>query len=335
MHRCSYKSVLLLAGLCCVAWMVWHWLHSVGDVQPAEPALVPIGINEKKTPARSQARFSPEDIRLLEEAVSVPIVFYGEVVDWDDVPLKDVKISYDIIRQKVAPNPEAERLHTTSNAEGKFIIEGTRGTSLDIGKLEKEGFRTYFHAAHNYEYAAAPDLHHPDASKPVRFILAPAGDGDEVLEWDVDLAFKWTDPPKRYDLATGQPSDSGELEMVPRRKRFSEKNRRDFDWCFDLNVRGGGLIVIDPRKGAVAPRDGYAETVSLGRGYADRPNLMGATSVSLCVKNAAGRYGLLKLTVYPERSDTSKYAGSLTGSWNPTGSRVVEKERPVRDERGR
>ena len=319
----SYHRILLAVFLLGVGWLVWSWLHSVDPVALSPSDRKPV--QEKSTTQPDGGGITAKVLRAIESDLNSEIAFYGEVVDQDEQPLSSVTVSFSVWQERVGASG-AQRYQTVTDGGGRFTIEGKKGASLTLEKFEKEGYRQIVNEGNVFSYAGASQLHQPDPAKPMRFSLAQKGLGGDVVEWSSQLKFKWDGTAQRYDLTTGKPSNAGELEIVPRRKRYVELQPRDFDWSVDITMPGGGIVVVDPRRGRVAPSGGYKETLTLGRGYSDRANLLAVTSVHLCAKSANGTYALLELAVYPDRRETANFAGSLSGSWNPTGSRVLLKE---------
>lgn len=322
-YRLGFAILVLLSAM----WLVWRWLDDdVGGASAAsgQPRSI-------ETNSRGNKAFTEDQKEAILAEINVPIIFYGSVVDQDAVPLGGVDILYRITSEGILPavggKSERVRNHAVTNGNGRFSIDGVRGTTLNILKVEKDGYIPITSEGISFAYSGSASVHRPDPGHPVQFTIPKTGLGYEIVEWKTRLDFKWDGAGRRYDLTTGKPSGTGGLEIIPRRKRFVEQQPRDFDWCFDINVRGGGIVQIDERVGPVAPKEGYEESLSLGVGYSDREKLLAETSVHLCVKSAQGSYGLLKLVVYPDSRETDRFAGMLYGTWNPTGSPVLGREK--------
>lgn len=111
-----------------------------------------------------------------------PVKFYGKIVDQNDLPVEGVLIDAEILYHEPAMDEilkentsnRKKTIVLTSDADGQFSIDFTRGKSLTLKGYKKEGYQLEGRKYFVYDFGPRMSSpHNPDPSNPVVFKLVP------------------------------------------------------------------------------------------------------------------------------------------------------------------
>ena len=181
------------------------------------------------------------------EAMNVPVVFFGKVVDQDNAPLAGVKVRASVRSWHVIATSDGDatfdRYEAVSGSDGSFQIDGGRGNALTIEGVEKAGYEPESKALQSFGYTTSDPLR-PDVNNPVVLRM-----------WKAEAKAQLITGTKRYslvpdgrtytiDLLTGAIVESataeGDLRVSIRRPENAAWGQR-YDWSLDVRPINGGL----------------------------------------------------------------------------------------------
>jgi hypothetical protein len=178
-----------------------------------------------------------------------PIELYGKVVDQLGVPLADVEVYASVI-YNTGLSSGIDRGETKTDASGLFAIKGMKGRTLGIG-LVKEGYQYGGdHGPFQFSDLEEPaKQHHPDANKPVIFIMHKLQGAEPMLHFNRQGFIVQPDgTPVRINLMTGKRVATGGDLVITLKHPKAEKGQQrleHYPWTAQFIAAGGGFI-LDP-----------------------------------------------------------------------------------------
>lgn len=217
-------------------------------------------------------RDDPGKIRRAIESANVAINLWGKVVDQDERPIPDVRVSYTYSVEHgndlgVAwSETEAKQGETVTDPDGSFAITGLKGHYLTIELLRKAGYfyRQKSTPIYNF-YGDTPEgKFSPRREKPVLFTMVHRSSTEPLVHFEGGLRVRGDGTPGRWNLWQGESDPNGELAVVLRREpAVLERPGQAATWSADLQIIGGGIIEApwdeDVRR---APESGYVATIA-------------------------------------------------------------------------
>jgi len=112
-----------------------------------------------------------------------PIVFYGQILDESEHGVPGVEVTMQVLATKrlavpvpFAPNQTGRLVKTVTDENGKFVINGGRGTDLIMRSARKAGYSHDLYGPSRGEYTYSSGTAYvprftPNASKPEVFHL--------------------------------------------------------------------------------------------------------------------------------------------------------------------
>ena len=299
-------------------------------VQP--PSTVP---SPSATPAHASAPAPlsrAEKLSGAVEAMNVPVVFFGRVVDQDKAPLAGVKVRASVRSWHVIATPDGDatfaRYEAISGSDGSFQINGGRGNALTIEALEKDGYEPESKALLGFGYTTSDPLR-PDPNNPVVFRMWKADTKAQLITGNKRFSLVPDGRTYMIDLLTGAISESataeGDLRVSIRRPEKAAWGQR-YDWTLDVQVINGGLVEeTDGSSGMFrAPEEGYAREWRLDAKAADESWSYGTGQKRFYVKSRGGRnYGRLEVEAYAYYLQNKQGRFNLTWAMNPAGDRLL------------
>ena len=244
----------------------------------------------------------------------VPIAFFGQVLDQNDVPVTQAKITLSITDLSARGASVRE---LTTDAQGKFSLDDAKGKHLLVRSIEKEGFKYGTQKQDGFEYAAFfdADYYTPDSKPPTIFRLYK----EAVAEPLIVVSDKYRIPADgtfAIDLKTGREGGNDlSIEIVDNSDPTGKK------WAVKVKAPSG-LQVAEDQFASVAPESGYESEIAIDQ---DTKQPSGFQSGSLYkggrfyVKTTSG-YALVDF-----RMVAGKKSLRLTSYLNPKpGSRNLE-----------
>jgi hypothetical protein len=250
------------------------------------------------------------------------IIFFGRVIDENGNGVVGAKIYYQV--RKVGTYLGSGKLKNTnetkqviSTMDGRFEIKNTKGLTLSVGPLEKEGYRNGSKSPRDFGFKGTPELHHADSQKPTEFVIINSIIPKTKEVCDKRMAFAWNKGEVRIILG----NKLGDLVLIPTRLK-STSELRDFEWNIKVSMDRAEIVPLGEYYAPIAPDAGYQRIMEYGTNAGD-DKLPGGASKSYAFKTNNGLYGLLRLSVYPEREDLG-VNGSLDIRLNESGSRNLD-----------
>src|SRR5436309_14610329 len=149
------SSVTIVAVLIALLCGLWFWKRSIHRQTVQRPSAehgngtaqtqdrIPTTNARQPDPSITLPADPVEKRRLAVDAKNVPVNFWGKVVDQDDAPLQEVRISARIRRWNMGPSLNPGGVFTTKAAvsrnDGSLEITGASGDVLTIVRMEEYG----------------------------------------------------------------------------------------------------------------------------------------------------------------------------------------------------
>lgn len=245
-----------------------------------------------------------------------PINFWGKVIDETGQPIEGATISFQWNDLSAKGTSEKEM---KSDGNGLFALTGQTGKGLSV-HVEKRG---YYQPSDEYissfEYADPSKRFHPDAARPVVFVLTKADKWEPLIHRGGLVRLQ--DQNSRLILNLTNPSDwqKGDLAFEIWRDP-NRTTRRFYDWSFTVKCPSGGVTLWETEFPGSAPESGYTPELKL-EFKGDDPAWTDHTSPKFYfVFGSPPRYGRISVTryfAYGDRMDVEYWV-------NPSGSRNVE-----------
>jgi hypothetical protein len=271
-------TLLLILGL--VGVLRTNRRTKVPEVTPSEISNFQTGASNKttqfQTPSgrNTQAAGSTQPSSLRTDSVRntglqalnhVDIEFFGQLLDQDDQPVPDARVTFSI-HHNVGFSAGTKNGETKADEKGFFHISGYKGKSLSIIP-EKKG---YFLAATNasaFYSRLWPDAqrHIPDPMHPTIIRMWKSSGAQELLEINKLLRFPGDSRVILIDLIEGREvTNGGDLKIGVTRDQGIISERQPGDWGISLEAVEGGIIEPTADQYVMtflAPEDNYVPTL--------------------------------------------------------------------------
>jgi hypothetical protein len=198
-----------------------------------------------------------EELRALLKADNAPIEFYGIVVNKSGKPLKEVEVSWNIVKSgSFAPSlglaTGATGLVRTST-EGRFSITNETGVTLGIKSLSKIGYHEVNRTVRSYGYGSNSEPHQPDQKNPERFVMIENG-GTRSVKKEIPLRFDWDGKIKEIEIPL--PGRNETMILTPE-IGGQKQDARYSNWSIKIQMKDAQLITGKSGDARLAPIDGY------------------------------------------------------------------------------
>lgn len=279
----AFRRVALLALLLVALGLVLRKISpkhsespSVGTREPAPPSEGMLAPNEsspaEKTHIKSKEANMSEKLAILNDR---PILFFGKVVDQNNHPVAEARVRGGVMVEKIWMGGKFVDHFTVSDNDGNFSFQGLRGAEIVIS-ISKEGYE-FRSESRNFYYSMArhaAERHNPDANNPVVFNMWKQKGAEPLISDEKFYGIRGDGTPFTIYLIEGRKVEGrfedGDL-IVSVRQPASVLAGQRFDWSFEIEAPGGGLIV--PEKTQYlneAPADGYLSRFSQAVSAVDR-----------------------------------------------------------------
>ena len=312
----KYIKAYVIFGIFVAAAFLWK---GCGKDEAGNQSVFEESVSKKQRVHRESPKRSKE-IREYVERGNVSIKFYGKVIDERGSGLEGVSIGYRIQRGEALLG--AVKVHSDlgtvmSGANGMFEISKRNGSSLALGPFEKDGYRDAQHNGRSFGYMGTPEPHKPDNQKPVEFVMVKDGTSRTKEIYQKRLRFAWNQGDVRIPLG----KNLGDFVLTPTRVK-KDAELRSFDWNIKVSMDRAELASLGEHYAPIAPDTGYHSSFEYGtvKGDDKRP---GGASKTYAFKTTDGLYGLVRISVYPDREDFV-VNGSLNVRLNESGSRNLD-----------
>ena len=217
---------------------------------PGQNAAVPL-----VTPTKEEIKQRQE--KEITMAYLTPIAVYGKVVDDARNPVPDATVEIGIADK---PLQTGSKYVQTTNADGLFSLTDVHGIAFSLAASKAGYYSSGKSKGHrNVVVPGDQDLPQPSATQPIILVLQKGGKATPLIfntSRQVDVPA--TDQPKNIDLVTGRKGPGLQVSAS-----LGNVDQRPFNWSFQLNVPGGGLIERKDRFDFEAPADGYQSSTEI------------------------------------------------------------------------
>ena len=270
----SRRAITLGVLFVLALFLVVFWSTFRRSAQPAEvarftksetPLPAPRNVEGRLLPLdpnapRESKEPSPEAMKLVLEAYSAPITFYGKVVDESGAPVVGASIK---MMANDRPLANSSVYQHTSDNQGFFSLNGAKGAALSIS-VSKVGYYSTASSKGRFVYGGVrggDEPANPSTSYPAIFVLREMGETVPLIAVDRDVVVPKDGRPVEISLSTGRAVPTGQGDIVIEcwtNNEGIDPNRNErFDWRMRLIIPNGGLIERDGEFAFVAPEAGY------------------------------------------------------------------------------
>jgi hypothetical protein len=219
-------------------------------------------------PSQTQQEKRQELVKKIEGALSIPIEFYGKVVDQFDRPVSGAMVDYRLLDKF---NASGSIGHTKADDQGMVKISGVRGASISVS-VYKEGYYSIQEASsQSFAYGVGADAYTkspPPKDNPAVFVLHKMGETAALVFHEARSArVPKNGTPAYWDFAAGIASSNGQLKVEAWTNDQALDEQKRYDWKCRISIPGGGLQERTGQFDFEAPSDGYRayEEVSFTR----------------------------------------------------------------------
>ncbi len=267
-----------------------------------------------------------------DRAHTVPITFYGRVVDQNGNPLPSVRVEMAIVWWTNRVTGESALFRpttTTTDADGNFQFTDGEGVSIWIHALNRKGYEPERESLRSFNYNA-PSIRKPDdPAKPLVFRMWKEGTNQEYTYGSsaMGLPLDGSSQPLGLSSWPGTPSYEMTTNFTIRfRRRVDAKPGDKFDWSFVLEAKDGGILEEQDEFSTMclAPAEGYLPQYEF-RMESGNPKWSDRVTKRFYFRNQAGTaFGRATLYISQFEKHVSSTAG-LVCSYriNTVGGRVL------------
>lgn len=224
--------------------------------------------NDKKEPKKSElppplgsiSQVVDDPTKLIEKAYNTEISFYGLVLDTEDEPIKDARVTI-VVDNK--PWGGGIKHQLTTDKEGRFSINDERGVSLSAS-AEKEGYYQIKESDEGgssgyFIYASITGTplakSGRESSKPAILRLRKKNLVTELIRGKQD----WVVPSDGtvISLPLVEGDRTYDMQIVFVKERDTDSGPVGWPWKVTLLVKGGGILERTEKLDFEAPEQGY------------------------------------------------------------------------------
>lgn len=285
----------------------------------------------------SYQRSRLEQLRSIAQKSNRPIQFFGLVLDQDNNPIPDVRVTLEIrVAKEVTPGVIDDLFDTsvlTTGRDGRFSLTDARGALLGVKALEKAGYvpsEKAFRKSYWY-WRDTSHVFHPNAEHPEVFRMWKQAGAERLVRNGIGHAIPYNGSGTNFDLINGKAvAGAGDMRVtLVRNPQQIQWGQRNYEWTATIEVPNGGVIESDDEQMYQAPSDGYRPKCVIHMA-ADDANWTDSKNAAIYLKLRGGQYygrAELKFMVGSDRAVTPF---SITAFVNPSGSRNLEYD-PLQD----
>lgn len=295
---------------------------------------------EAVTPPSAE-KLSPQEqrrqaINTWEQAREKEVEFWGRVIDQNDEPVPGVSVTATITTHQIPSadvKPQPTPIYSvSSDSSGLFHFKGRAGRGFTIETMKKTGYvlppalqnRTNNLFWYNYDQLD-PKGFKADGDSPVLFRMWKIGLPDKLIAGE---GFYGIVPDGRIysiDLlskAKLEGTSGGDLRVRIRRPESINLGDRGYDWSFEIEGQGGGLILTQDEFMYSAPANGYQSAYGL-KFTANDEHWTDQVERRFFLQSRDGKvYARLVVEVFANYRDKAVF--SVKYFANPNGSRNLE-----------
>lgn len=260
----------------------------------SSPAPTPIAQNTTVpvvVPTQSEVQQQKE--RQLQALYSTPISVYGKVVDEKGNPVAGATVEIGI---NDSPERTGSTHVQTTDGGGLFSLTGVHGIAFSV-RASKDG---YYNSAEskgqrNVIVPSKDDVPQPSQGQPLVLVLRKKGETEPLIfvsSRQIDIPL--TGQPTTIDVATGR-TGQGALQIT---SWLGDTKQARFDWRYQLNLPGGGLVERTGQFDFEAPSDGYQSVTEVNM-PTTAEQWSSDVAKTYFAKLPDGRYARISINFYP------------------------------------
>lgn len=329
--------VIVVLVLLLLSWLLRaRRAPSIGEATPAQEATsqesadttTPASPSVPPTPASTPDK--GEFFRDIAQKSNRPIQFYGKVIDQDENPIPDVKVTLGIRTTKLIAGLTGDAFDypvVTTDAQGRFTITDAKGALLTVKALEKEGYEPSIKKINQaYWYWRDPSqVFTPNPDAPEVFRMWRKEGAEYLVVKGVSKRIPYDGTATSFDLLTGKATASGDLRItLLRDPQQIKRGQRNYEWTAIIEVPQGGLILSEDEQMFRAPEQGYQPKLGI-HVAANSPGWSDMKDIAVYLKLRDGKYygrATLSLMVGSDNPEGTPF--NMRSAVNPSGSRNLE-----------
>ena len=194
----------------------------------------------------------------IKEAYSVPIVFFGRVLDQNGNPIDTATVHYSVEDKYFG---DGSKYESVSDANGLFEIRGVRGAAIWVN-VAKSGYDGTDRSGSSFGYGVPSGNRPPSKDAPAIFVLRRKAAAEPLFKMSSrQFEIPKSGEPVGVDLKSRKAvrSESAQIQVESWVNDTEKNERRRFDWECRISVPGGGLVTR-PADAFEAPEDGFRQS---------------------------------------------------------------------------
>lgn len=335
------RVIIVTTSVILVVLLWWLWLrwgasnkNNPSAATSGGPALAAVASHNSRsmpTHADTGTKDRVALARNLMHKANRPIQFFGKVIDQDNNPIPEVRVTLEIrVSKELAPNiiqDVFDRPVLMTDADGRFTLTDAKGALLGVHALEKAGYEASEKAFRkSYWYWRDPSqVFHPDADRPEIFRMWKQAGAEKLVRKGIGHAIPYDGTPTSFDLLNGTTvTTGGDLRVtLMRNPQQIQWGQRHYEWTATIEAVNGGIIESTDAQMYRAPAEGYTSKFAIHMA-ADDPQWTDTKDVAAYLKLRDGKYyGRVEIK-FMVGADRKATPFSILSFINPNGSRNLE-----------
>jgi hypothetical protein len=344
-----FISILTLAILVIIFWLrpVQRTTTSEptqGTIQPVSNAptvtsSVRQNVSSQPPPTVPPSASSPPELSMNEKTAkiirefysnhSLPIEFYGQIIDQDSNPVPNVKINISIPRSYLFPPNDSGafpmsnsvvRLEKETGSDGRFEINGETGDEVEIKSVQKNGYEPEPNIPHSFGASSG------SLESPVVFRMWPTNLHEQLISDEKHYHIQIDGRPYFINLTDGTIAESGDADLKVSIKYPAEIiSGQTNNWLSEVDVINGGLFEETDSSSSMfsAPANGYTPTFQYNQQIRDgQRGSIGTRRFYVRLKSGQ-EYGRVTIELYAPYNNQIPGMIRLSYAINPSGSHIL------------
>ena len=200
-----------------------------------------------------------QNVAAIVQIYSSPISFWGKVIDQNQRPIPDAKISYGAVDKYFSDN--GSKYKGRSDENGLFSIVGIHGIALYV-EISKDGY--YQMGEKSMRGFANGSNEMPTKDNPAIFELRKRGQTEPLIMIERNVKIPRDGTPTRISLVNGRTinfqNDGIQVQAWTNDAAVPVNSGQRYDWRYVIAVPGGGLQSRADQFDFEAPESGYQPT---------------------------------------------------------------------------
>lgn len=209
-------------------------------------------------PGVKLTREDKSKIQKIVEVFSVPISFWGKVIDQNGNPVPKAAIHFSFADKYFK---EGTKRSALADDQGFFAIEDGKGAGVYVS-VYKDGYYGTSQSSGSFGYGAPVGLPRPTRDNPAIFVLHKMGEAEPMIKSMGTVRVPRDGTPVAITLRKERPvlvgREQGDLVIEVWTDDANKDDRRRYDWRCRVTVPSGGLVERTDQLDFFAPAEGYS-----------------------------------------------------------------------------